>query len=90
MPEQFTAQQQACFDEASRLISAERASDLVRLSKWKSGGVLAGQQRPPVSEVSPEEKAGILKFWNTLPDSSCWFDAITYLSSKPRTPEEER
>ena len=86
MPEQFTAQQQALFNEACRLISAERAADLVRLSKWKSGGVLAGQARPLVSGVAPEEGAVIQKFWATLPGSSCWFDAITYLSSKPRTP----
>lgn len=90
MPEQFTAQQQAFFDEACRLISAERAADLALFSKWKSGGVLAGQQRPSVSEVTPEEEVVIQKFWATLPGSSCWFDAITYLSSKPRTPEEQR
>jgi hypothetical protein len=72
------------FDKARRLISVERARQLVSWSHWKNGGVLGGNSQPAYPPLNDSEEAVIRELWLTLDGSASWMSALYMLRNDER------
>lgn len=72
------------FDAARKLISIERANEILRWKNWEHGGVLGGAPKPPFPRITSVEKTAIHDLWMTLDGSSCWMTALYMLRNDER------
>jgi len=83
----LTDEQQAAFEASCRVISKERAGELLKLHKWKNGGCFTIRERPEIADVTPEEDAAIKSFWRTLPGWTSWMTSLELIYRDTRNEE---
>ena len=69
-------EQHEAFQAACKLVSHDRAEELLRLKRWENGGCLSGLLRPEVEPLSEEEKAAFKSLWMTLSPTYPWMEAL--------------
>ena len=69
---------------ARTLISQERAKEIRALRNWQNGGVLGGNPKPDIPEMTDAENEAIRELWKTLDGSSCWMSALHLLCNQSK------
>ncbi|MEM7313569.1 MAG: hypothetical protein AAF497_10505 [Planctomycetota bacterium] len=75
---------QAAFDAARRVVSKERADEILKWKNWQYLGVLGGAARPAYPPVTDEEYESIKQLWLTLDGSASWMSALNLLRNNER------